>query len=771
MEALGLGYGLPHLSLLRSYPRRQQQRSRLCSSASCVALLAPRFSPMSGASIAKFQQNIGIKMLELKQIEEIAAARKRGDALACVNGSSTSSIFLHFLLKEEEDDEDEDDEEEEEEEKEEEEEEEERLTSKINDPIMNFFKKRVENPDSVPDVDHHGKFSLSKNRKTSWHLSPSIGSTIENEEKGGGGGGGEDDDDDDDYEIEKLQTGLPITKVDGVVGEILEKARSLPENVTLGEVLREFEGRIGEKECVEVLGLLGEEGLLKGCLYFFEWMRLNEPSLLTPRACTVLFPILGRAGMGNELILLFRSLPDHKPFRNVHIYNAAISGLLSSRRYNDAWGVYEMMQTNNVQPDRVTCSILITVMRKMGSTAKEAWQIFEKMNKKGAMWSLEAVGALVKSFCDEGLKREALIIQSEMEKRGISSNAIVYNTIMDAYSKSNQIEEAEGLLAEMKMKGISPTSATYNILMDAYSRRMQPDVVEKLLEEMENTGLEPNVKSYTCLISAYGRQKKMGDRAADAFLRMKKVGIKPNSHSYAALIHAYSVSGWHEKAYIAFKNMLREGIKPSIQAYTALLDAFRCSGDTEALMEIWKMMIKDKIQGTRVTFNTLLDGFAKQGHYVEARDVICEFGKVGLQPTVMTYNMLMNAYARGGQESKLPQLLEEMAAHNLKPDSVTYATMIYAYIRVRDFKRAFYYHKKMVQSGEVPDAKLYQKLRAILEEKASFKNRKDRSALKGIIRSNMGVLKQKKRKKDEFWKYKKNRSRTDQTAQYQRKMF
>lgn len=227
---------------------------------------------------------------------------------ACLNGSSTSSIFLHFLLEEEEG----------KDEEKEKEEEEERLTSKINDPIMNFFKTRVENPDSVPNRDHHGKLSLSKNCKTSWHLSPVIDSTIE--------------DDDDDDEIEKLQTGLPITRVEGVVGQILEKARTLPENVILGEALREFEGRIGESECVDVLGQLGEEGLLKGCLYFFEWMRLNEPSLLTPRACTVLFPILGRAGMGNEVMLLFRSLPNHKQFRDVHIYNAAISGLLSSHR-------------------------------------------------------------------------------------------------------------------------------------------------------------------------------------------------------------------------------------------------------------------------------------------------------------------------------------------------------------------------------------------------------------------------------------------------------
>ncbi|GFP99061.1 pentatricopeptide repeat-containing protein at5g50280 chloroplastic [Phtheirospermum japonicum] len=543
----------------------------------------------------------------------------------------------------------------------------------IDDPILKFFKTQASDPS--PDPNREGRIPLQKNRKTSWHLAP----TFDNTEPVS--------------ETSNYQT--PISQqpeetisgaAEGVVEKILGIARALPENVTMGEALErcDFGGRLGEMECVEVLRVLGEEGNVMGCLYFFEWMGLREPCLVSPKACSVLFPVLGKAGKGDELLVMFKNLPfqQNKEFMDVRVYNAAISGLLFCGRYDDAWEVYELIETSNIRPDHVTCSIMITIMRKRGDSAKDSFQFFEKMTKKGVKWSLEAVGALIKSFCDEGLKKEALIIQSELEKRGISSNVIIYNTIMDAYNKSNQIEEAEGLFAEMKTKKIQPTAATYNILMDAYSRRMQPEIVEKLLQEMEINGLEPNVRSYTCLISAYGRQKKMSDMAADAFLRMKK-----------------------------------------------------------------------KIEGTRITFNILLDGFAKQGHYVEARDVICEFGKIGFRPNVMTYNMLINAYARGGQESKLPMLLKEMAALNLKPDSVTYSTMIYSYLRVRDFRRAFFYHKQMVKSGQVPDARAYQKLRAILDVKAKIKNRKDKSALMGIIKSSMGLMKEKKKgKKDEFWK-------------------
>ncbi|XP_050219345.2 pentatricopeptide repeat-containing protein At5g50280, chloroplastic [Mercurialis annua] len=645
---------------------------------------------------------------------------------------SSPSIFLPFL-------------EEEDEQEHQEEEEEDEFNCSSTDPIVKFFKSRTSTAQEDPP--HEGKFTLQTNRRTQWRLAPEFQSDD----------GPESEIEFDNTFIENQQPGSSnYESYPLIVREILSLARDLPENTTLGEQLGGFSGRISVAECVQVLELMGEEGLISCCLYFFEWMRLQEPSLVTSRACTVLFPVLGKAGMGDELMVLFENLPKSKEFRDVHVFNASLSGLLCCRRYDDALKVYETMEANNVSPDHVTCSIMITAMRKNGGSAKEAWDFFERMNRKGVKWSQEVLGALVKSFCDEGLRNEALVIQVEMARKGVFSNTIVYNTLMDAYNKSNQIEEVEGIFSEMKTKGLKPTSASFNILMDAYSRRMQPEIVEKLLVEMQDAGLQPDAKSYTCLISAYGRQKKMSDMAADAFLRMKKVGIKPTSHSYTALIHAYSVSGWHEKAYNAFEHMQKEGIKPSVETYTALLDAFRRSGDTQTLMKIWKLMMSEKVEGTRVTFNILVDGFAKQGHYVEARDVISEFGKLGLHPTAMTYNMLMNAYARGGQHSRLPQLMKEMENLNLKADSITYLTMIYAYIRVRDFRRAFFYHKMMVKSGQVPDAKSYEKLRAILEAKAKIKNRKDRSAILGIVNSQMGLLKVKKKgEKDEFWKNKK----------------
>lgn len=183
------------------------------------------------------------------------------------------------------------------------------------DPILRFFKSRT----STQDPRFESKLSLQKNRHTSWRLA----STADPESDAGL-----------DAEDEKEQVVLdPSTAVKGISGEILHFARNLPENSTLGEVLGPYVGRIGERECVEVLGVMCKEGLVMGCLYFFEWMGLQEPSLVTARACSLLFPLLGRAGMADEVMILLWNLPKTRQFRDVRVYNAAISALSSCGRY------------------------------------------------------------------------------------------------------------------------------------------------------------------------------------------------------------------------------------------------------------------------------------------------------------------------------------------------------------------------------------------------------------------------------------------------------
>ncbi|KAH9307462.1 hypothetical protein KI387_035373 [Taxus chinensis] len=535
---------------------------------------------------------------------------------------------------------------------------------------------------------------------------------------------------------------------------IINTAKSLPVDTMSTNFFNPYRKGISNTDCDLLLQLFGDEGLISQALHLLDWMGLQDPSMVSPKSYSIVFLLLGKAGLPENLWVLFEDMPDGKEFHCVNVYNALISGFSSCSRYDDAWKVFEEMEMRNIGPDSVTCTSLITIMTKSGEKAKDTWQFFERMSKNGVEWSSEIFGSLIKSFCNKGLMKESLIVLSEMERHSFEPNVDIFNTLIDAFGKANQLEEAEWLFLEMKDKHLQLTVSTYNSLIDAYSKKGRHGVVEELIQEMEQLGLNPDVWTFTYLISAYAMQKKMSDKAANAFLRMRKRDIFPSSHSYTALIHAYSIDDWHEKAYITFEEMIREGLKPSIETYTILLDGYRRVGDTQKLMEIWKMMMEDGIEGTRVIFNILVDGFAKLGHCLEARKVICEFGKKGLKPNVMTYNMLINAYARAGWHTKCPQVLKEMVAAGLKPDAYTYSTLIYAYFRVRDFRKASYYHKEMIKNKQTSNSVSYKKMKALLDAHRTIKSKRDKKAALTQIRKQIG-LPSRNKQPQEFWKNKK----------------
>lgn len=206
-----------------------------------------------------------------------------------------------------------------------EDEEEEEEGDDFKDPILKFFKSRTLAAELTEYPCRESKFSLQKNRRTSWHLASDF-TDLEPEPEPEPGKS---------VSPANQQTlGVHTSFESGVAGEILEIAKNLKENQTLGEMLSGFQGRISHTECVDALVMMGESGFVKSCLYFYEWMSLQKPSLVSARACSVLFTLLGKEGMADYILLLLRNLPDKQEFRDVRLYNAAISGISASQRYS-----------------------------------------------------------------------------------------------------------------------------------------------------------------------------------------------------------------------------------------------------------------------------------------------------------------------------------------------------------------------------------------------------------------------------------------------------
>ncbi|KAL3698017.1 hypothetical protein R1sor_012093 [Riccia sorocarpa] len=520
----------------------------------------------------------------------------------------------------------------------------------------------------------------------------------------------------------------------GLTEEIIKIARELPQNHRLEEFLEPFHGRVSRKDGNLVLRALGAEQLTWPLLSFFQWMRLQDPCLLDPRSFCVVFTYLGRVGMVDQALTLYRNMPTSSQFHSVQVYNALLAALARCDRGDAIARVLQDMDERKVERDTVTYSILITAAEKEKGRLLRVWSMFDEMLINGLTPDLAVFGSLIKAFCNVGYHKQASLVLVSMEKMGLMPNVIIYNTLIDAYAKAGELEEAEGLLAEMNQRGLQPTTATLNSLVHGYGMKGQLTVAEELIVDMQKQGLTPDVFTYTSLISAYGKQK-LTEKAVNAFLRMRKNGIAPGSHTYTALINAYSEGGWHDRAEATFANMQREGVTPTIETFTAMLDAYRVAGKVDMVLQVWKDMKEEGYELTRITYNTLMDAFAKQGRFNEARDVMAEMREKGMEPDLMTYNMLLNAYGRGSMNSKFPKILKEMREAGFEPDPFTYCTLIYASLRIRDFTSAFKWEREMTERRQRPDPNTYLKMKHILNVKFRLKQENDRKAALGQLKS------------------------------------
>lgn len=117
------------------------------------------------------------------------------------------------------------------------------------------------------------------------------------------------------------------------MNEILRIASNLPDNRMLEEFMDPFTNKVSNMEGNLILEALGEENSIYQVLSFFQWMRLQEPCLLDPRSFSILFVLLGRAGMADKAVDYYQIMPPETAFHCVQVYNSLITSLTDCDRY------------------------------------------------------------------------------------------------------------------------------------------------------------------------------------------------------------------------------------------------------------------------------------------------------------------------------------------------------------------------------------------------------------------------------------------------------
>jgi pentatricopeptide repeat protein len=183
-----------------------------------------------------------------------------------------------------------------------------------------------------------------------------------------------------------------------------------------------------------------------------------------------------------------------------------------------AKGVFRLMVERNVQANSVIYTSLIKGLAAHGKL-EDAMEMFEQM-KSVAEPDLICYSALIKAFCDREDLERAVNLLEEVLTKGHSPDEIVFNHLLAGCATVPDVERAEWVLDSMAKHGVMPTTATFSTMLKVYARAGDVAGSERfLLSIHDRYRSQPAPRLYLQHMSSCIRQRK-GSQAVQIFKAM-----------------------------------------------------------------------------------------------------------------------------------------------------------------------------------------------------------------------------------------------------------
>ncbi|KAI5056864.1 hypothetical protein GOP47_0028682 [Adiantum capillus-veneris] len=444
----------------------------------------------------------------------------------------------------------------------------------------------------------------------------------------------------------------------------MEQEGGIADNVILVTII---------KACTSALSLEDGQGV-----YGFIVRRGMTPNSFVYNA---LVDMYAKCGSLSDAMHVFEQIED----KGVVSWNSIISGCILSGQYRLALSFFQVMKSEDVEPDDVT---LTCVLKSCGSLnlVEEGIQIHVFILKLGCETSAFIGSTLVDFYSKSG----QMNIASQVFNRMIEIDVVTWNTIIAGYASNGQGENALKALRGLLDEGFNPNEITIlNILSALIEPWFLDDgrFVHSLAIEF---GIELDALVGNSLIDMYGKCQSIDD----AVIMFDKLSLK-DTISWNTMITAYTEAGLCEQAINLFDAMQKECLSPNEASFVTGLHACSLGTTREAgmAMHAYAVYVGEE-SNTRVA-NTLIDMYSKCGCLEEAFYVFdtCQ------DRDVVSWNGMMTGYVQHGEGPIVLKLLAEMQLEGLKPNEISFIDGLSACANMESLNDAYLIHSDVVKSG------------------------------------------------------------------------
>jgi pentatricopeptide repeat protein len=351
---------------------------------------------------------------------------------------------------------------------------------------------------------------------------------------------------------------------------------------------------------------------------------------------------------------------------NVYIGTSLVDMYMKCGSLNSSQRAFDSMEKRNVH----TWNALISGYIQIAQFGK-ALELIRKMEDKGFKPNISTWNTLISGYAMQGLSKQAMILVRRIKSDGLKPNVISWTALISGFCQKGDYGEALYVLSEMIKEGIEPNSTTVTVLLGAYA------ALPSLTKGMElhcfaiRRVFDRHTYVGTALVDMYSKSGSLRN-ACSVFKRI----TNKNAISWNVIIMGFATHGCGQESIRLFEEMLKSGVLPNSVTFTALLSGCRHSG---LIDEAWKyfhqMQTSYNISPTVEHYTCMIDLLAKKGYLDEALDLV---RKMPMEPDMSVWGAILN----GSKIHKNLELAETAASklYQLEPHNpAIYFMMISMY--------------------------------------------------------------------------------------------
>ncbi|KAL6985876.1 hypothetical protein U1Q18_019248 [Sarracenia purpurea var. burkii] len=259
-----------------------------------------------------------------------------------------------------------------------------------------------------------------------------------------------------------------------------------------------------------------------------------------------------KAGLMNEAISLFRSLPQFNCVNWTHSFNTLLKIMVKQSDLETAHRLFlENCHGWEVRSRTHSLNMLIDALCQI-NRSEFALQVFQEMNYMCCYPDRDTYRILMKGLCVDGRLDEATHLLYSMfwriSQKGSGADIGVYRTLLDALCDHGEVQHAVYILEKILKKCLkAPKRCRKQLNLDQCHSYADVQEAKVFVHEALIKGLVPNSDCYSAMAVDLYSEGKISE-ANKVLCKMNHKDFRPSLAIYEAKVAALCGKGWVDEA-------------------------------------------------------------------------------------------------------------------------------------------------------------------------------------------------------------------------------